>query len=98
MTDDGTERKAVSLKIYGRVQGVWYRGFTVDQAQARGLDGWVRNRSDGTVEALVAGPPAAIDELVERCWQGPSMAHVHEIEVKPAADPGPIGFSQAASL
>ena len=91
-------RKAVSLRIYGRVQGVWYRGFTVEQAQSRGLDGWVRNRLDGTVEALVAGPAEAIEAMVQRCWQGPSMAHVHEIVIKPASDPGPIGFSQTATL
>ena len=98
MNDDQASRKAVSLRIYGRVQGVWYRGFAVEQAQARGLDGWVRNRGDGTVEALVAGPAEAIESLVQRCWQGPSMAHVHEIVISPASDPGPIGFSQAATL
>lgn len=89
--------KRVHVRIHGRVQGVWYRGWTVDEAAARGLDGWVRNRSDGSVEALVAGPPEDVEAMVQRCWRGPSMAHVHDIIVKPAPDPGPIGFSQAAT-
>lgn len=97
MSGDGNERKAVSLNIYGRVQGVWYRGWTVDEAAARGLDGWVRNRADGSVEALVAGPPPEVEALVQRCWEGPSMAHVRDIVVKPARDPGPIGFSQEST-
>ena len=97
MSGENSERKAVSLQIFGRVQGVWYRGWTVDEAQARGLDGWVRNRSDGSVEALVAGPPEAVEALVLRCWKGPSMAHVRDILVRPARDPGRIGFSQEST-
>ena len=92
-----TERTAVFLTIYGRVQGVWYRGWTVDQARQLGLDGWVRNVRDGTVEALVAGPPAAISDMIARCRVGPSAAVVDTVETKDADDPGPIGFHQEAT-
>lgn len=92
-----TERTAVYLKIYGRVQGVWFRGWTVDQAEALGLDGWVRNVSDGSVEAVVAGPPSAVSDMIARCNDGPSMAAVDKVDVKSAQDPGPIGFRQEAT-
>ena len=54
-----TAPQRVRVVISGRVQGVWYRGWTVDEARARGLDGWVRNRRDGSVEAVFQGPAAA---------------------------------------
>lgn len=85
-------RRAV---IAGRVQGVWYRGWTIDEAIARGLDGWVRNRRDGTVEALFAGPENAVDEMIDACRSGPPNARVIDIAVQPADDPGPSGFYQA---
>ena len=72
------------LRIYGRVQGVWYRGWAVEEAKRLGLDGWVRNRFDGSVEALVQGPEARIEELVARCRQGPPAARVERVEVEPA--------------
>jgi acylphosphatase len=105
MTDDDRKtgndkaggRKAVNLRIDGRVQGVWYRGWTVEQARARGLDGWVRNRSDGSVEAVVAGPPEAVEEMIALCRRGPGPARVDDVTVKPAADPGPVGFDQVAT-
>ena len=85
---------AIRLRIHGRVQGVWYRGWLVEQARAFGLDGWVRNRADGTVEALVAGDAAASRELVERCRDGPPLAQVERIdECQEEASPKP-GFEQ----
>ena len=69
MTD--TSRIARRLRIVGRVQGVGYRQWTVWQAQTLGVDGWVRNRTDGSVEALVAGAPTVIDAILTKCRQGP---------------------------
>jgi len=92
---DTDGRKAVHLRIFGRVQGVWFRGWTVDEAQQRGLDGWVRNVSDGSVEALVAGPPDAVEEMVQRCRQGPPSASVDDVKISRANDPGLVGFHQA---
>ena len=61
---EGPTRIAVRARISGRVQGVWFRAWTVEQAEMLGLDGWVRNRSDGSVEALFAGPRAALVDSV----------------------------------
>jgi acylphosphatase len=82
------------LRVTGRVQGVWFRGWTVDQAEALGLDGWVRNRRDGSVEILVSGADEAIDELIRRCRQGPSAARVERVEVEASDETPPEGFAQ----
>mgnify|MGYP000227021216 CR=1 FL=1 len=76
--------KSVRLVISGRVQGVWYRAWTKEQADERGLTGWVRNRQDGTVEAVLYGPDAAVDEMIEACRNGPPLARVDDIAVSPA--------------
>ncbi len=90
-------RKAVRVVISGRVQGVFFRSWTVDRALVRGLDGWVRNRRDGDVEALFAGPVEAVDRMLEACWRGPDYAKVTDVRVEPADDPGPNGFEQTAT-
>lgn len=89
--------KAVRVRIEGRVQGVWYRGWTVGEATALGLRGWVRNRMDGSVEAVFAGSPGSIDEMVRRCWDGPPAARVTGIRTEDAADPGDGGFRQVST-
>ncbi len=87
--------KSVRVRIRGRVQGVWYRGWMVKQAQARGLSGWVRNRSDGSVEAVVAGPEDLVDDMVRVLWEGPPAARVDAVDSRPA-DETPTGpFRQA---
>jgi len=87
----------VSVRIRGRVQGVWYRGWTEEQAELRGLRGWVRNRRDGSVEALFAGPAAVVHDMVDACWQGPPAARVETIERSPAAAFGGSGFETRAT-
>jgi acylphosphatase len=69
------------LIIEGRVQGVGYRASFADQAQALGLAGWVRNRRDGSVEACVDGPAAAIELIVNWARRGPPAARVHKVTV-----------------
>ncbi len=87
------------LRIHGRVQGVWYRGWAVDTARALGLDGWVRNRSDSSVELVARGPEAALDALAGQCRQGPPSARVDRIEVEEAAsEEVPEGFDQRPTL
>ncbi|MPY71620.1 MAG: acylphosphatase [Alphaproteobacteria bacterium] len=86
--------KSVRVRITGRVQGVWYRGWTVDQARGLGLSGWVRNRRDGSVEAVFAGTAAAVDDMLARCREGPSAARVDDIAVAPAAPPAGVEFRQ----
>jgi acylphosphatase len=83
------DRKIVHADIAGIVQGVWFRAWTVQQAQARRLDGWVRNRRDGSVEAVFAGPPERVDDMIRACHQGPDAAQVSNVHVAPEpSDPG----------
>lgn len=78
---DTDELTRVHLWIAGRVQGVFFRATTKEEARARGLTGWVRNASDGRVEAEVQGPPDAVDQLIDECRNGPPMAKVTDVEV-----------------
>jgi acylphosphatase len=71
---------ALRVRIRGRVQGVGYRAWTAWQAQTLGLAGWVRNRADGTVEAVFAGPAEAVEDMVSRCATGPRLARVEAVE------------------
>lgn len=82
------------LIVHGRVQGVWYRGWAADQAEELGLDGWVRNRRDGTVEVLVSGADDAVAELIARCNRGPPAAQVERIEEQETDETPAPGFAQ----
>jgi acylphosphatase len=77
--------------IRGRVQGVGYRAWVEYEALKRGLEGWVRNRRDGSVEAVFAGSPEAVAEMIAVCRQGPPVARVEAIEQRAgqAADLAP---------
>ncbi len=86
------DRKIVHVFISGTVQGVWFRAWTTQEAQARSLDGWVRNRRDGRVEAVFAGPASRVDEMLVACRSGPPAAEVEDVTATPhAEDPG-TGF------
>ena len=80
------------LRITGQVQGVGYRDWTMRKALDLQLDGWVRNRMDGSVEAVIAGTDAAVTAMIEACWQGPGMAEVEAVEVTDWTEPVPAGF------
>jgi acylphosphatase len=67
--------------VSGRVQGVFFRGTTQDEARAHGVAGWVRNRWDGTVEAVFEGAPTAVDAMLEFCRCGPRWARVDAVDV-----------------
>jgi acylphosphatase len=76
-----SDAKAIRhVVIHGRVQRVGYRAWVADMASAHRLEGWVRNRRDGTVEAVFAGPEPAVKTMIEACRRGPSKAHVETIE------------------
>ena len=79
---------AKRLTISGRVQGVWFRGWTVETANGIGLTGWVRNRADGTVEAVVQGTENAVAKFLARVHEGPPSARVDSIEIceEPVSD------------
>jgi acylphosphatase len=82
------------LIITGRVQGVAYRAWATETARALGLSGWVRNRRDGSVEALVAGDAAAVEELLRRCRAGPPGSRVDGVEESLADPPAEPGFQR----
>ncbi|MBL8289264.1 MAG: acylphosphatase [Rubrivivax sp.] len=84
------------LLIEGGVQGVGFRWAMVGEAKRLGLRGWVRNRRDGSVEALVIGPAAAVDRLVAWAHRGPAAARVSRVDVQPA-DAAQAAEARAAS-
>lgn len=75
--------KTLRLVIHGRVQGVYFRDSMRREAQRLGIAGWVRNRSDGTVEAAVQGEPANVDLIVRWARRGPECAQVERVEIEP---------------
>lgn len=77
------------LRIGGRVQGVGYRAGFAREAQRLGVSGWVHNRLDGTVEALVHGSAQDIDEIIAWARRGPDMGHVDQVHISDASDATP---------
>jgi acylphosphatase len=98
MTDDSDEITTMRLKIEGAVQGVGFRDFAIEQANARRLTGWIRNRGDGSVEALASGPTKKVEEFIAACMQGPALARVSNIDLSPAEPPERMGFTRRPSL
>ena len=85
------------LLIRGRVQGVGFRYALADEARARRLAGWVRNRRDGTVEALVVGAEADVEAMISWARRGPPAARVTDVLVEPAPE-APQGFEIVPTL
>jgi len=77
-------RKTLHLLIHGRVQGVFFRQSMQLEAQFHAISGWVRNRSDGTVEAVVQGEPVAVEAMVRWAQHGPQRAQVERVDIDPA--------------
>ena len=72
------------VMFHGRVQGVGFRAFVEDAAESRGLQGWVRNRRSGSVEAALSGEATAVDAVIEACRNGPPSARVDRIDQREA--------------
>ena len=87
-----SERIRRRVVVHGRVQGVFFRDSVRQRARALGVDGLVRNRPDGTVEAVFEGPPDAVDALVRFCETGPRGARVSRVEVAEEPPEGLDGF------
>lgn len=85
-------RKSVHVIITGKVQGVSYRAWTVQTANGLGIDGWVRNRQDGTVEAVFSGEAHTVQAILEACKKGPPAARVSHIAVEDTQPPPGRGF------
>jgi acylphosphatase len=79
--------------VHGRVQGVFFRDTARRMAQSRGVDGWIRNREDGAVEAMFEGLPDAVESMVRFCREGPRGAAVQRLEVIDEPTEGLEGFS-----
>ena len=77
----GDTRRTVTVKIEGRVQGVYYRAWTDETARTLGLDGTVRNTSDGSVEAVLSGPAETVADMLRRCADGPKDARVTKVTI-----------------
>lgn len=85
------------LLIMGKVQGVFYRNWTVQTCQALRLTGWVRNRMDGNVEAVVEGPADSVMQFIALAHEGPSAAHVLRIDVEDIPVAGLASFEKKAT-
>ncbi len=88
----------VRVVIAGRVQGVWYRKWTVGEATRRGLSGWVRNLSDGRVEAVFSGVDEGVKAMVAACHDGPPAAEVRTVTIEPWIETLPTGFHQRPTV
>jgi len=95
MSDEIT---SLRLRIEGYVQAVGFRNFAIIEARRLGLDGWVRNRSDGTVEALVSGDNAKVELFVAAAMRGPRGSKVDNVELHRAEPPEEKGFRRWPSI
>ncbi|HEX2726910.1 MAG TPA: acylphosphatase [Beijerinckiaceae bacterium] len=93
-----TARRFIHATIRGNVQGVGFRAFVERQALERGLDGWVRNRRDGAVEAVFAGPANAVEAMIEICRHGPAGSHVTDVDLREEEAAGLIPSSRPAGF
>jgi acylphosphatase len=87
-----SDRARAHVFVSGTVQGVYYRANTRDTAQEHGVDGWVKNLSDGRVEAVFEGPEDAVEAMVEWCHEGSPAARVDDVEVEYEDPRGAEGF------
>ena len=86
------------MKIEGYVQAVGYRNFAINEANRLGLDGWIRNRSDGTVEALISGDTKKVEQFIMACAKGPPGSRINNFELHKAEPPAEKGFHRRSSL
>jgi acylphosphatase len=81
-----TARVIKHVMVRGKVQGVGFRAFVEEEAARLAIEGWVRNRADGSVEAVFAGAPETVEAMIEACRKGPLHSHVHTVEDRPGTD------------
>ena len=84
--------RTLNVRITGVVQGVGYRAWAEQAARARGLSGWVRNRRDGSVEAVISGADDKVNEMLAYLWPGPGNSRVARVDSQPAPAPMQLGF------
>lgn len=89
---------SLRVQVHGFVQGVGFRDYLMVSARQQNLDGWVRNRADGTVEALVSGPTKAVELFVSSATRGPAGARVSAVDLHNSTPPAEKGFHRRPSL
>ena len=89
---------ARSIRVSGKVQGVWFRDWTVETARALGVSGWVRNRRDGSVEVFVVGDAPAVQHFIERLHEGSPPSRVDRVEVEDRAVEEVEGFARRPTV
>ncbi|CAA9356603.1 MAG: Acylphosphate phosphohydrolase, putative [uncultured Microvirga sp.] len=92
------ERRFVHVTFHGRVQGVGFRAWIEREARVRALDGWVRNRADGTVEAVLAGSAPAVEAILDATRQGPTGARVDHMDIREEEAAGLVPASRPAGF
>ena len=95
MTD---EVISMNIRIEGDVQGVGFRDFAIREANARKLKGWVRNRTDGSLEAVACGPRTVVESFITACIKGPRGARVTAFNLMPTETPDSIGFNRRPTV
>ena len=93
-----TDLTSLRVHVHGFVQGVGFRDFLAMAAQHHRLDGWVRNRADGTVEALVSGATKAVEGFIAAAMKGPPGARVANVDLHNSEPPAESGFQRRPSL
>ncbi len=91
------EKRTVTVRIEGGVQGVYFRAWTEQAARGLGLHGWVRNRRDGSVEAVFSGPSSKVEAMLRLCAEGPTDAAVTEVLITSEGGAAPDGFRVLAT-
>ncbi len=97
MTGGSDDIRTVTVRIEGRVQGVYYRAWTEQTARELELDGWVRNCDDGSVMAVFSGPPDVVADMLQRCEDGSPDAQVSKVTIVDEGGTPPDGFQVIAS-
>lgn len=92
------EITTMNIRIEGRVQGCGFRDFAVREANSRKLRDWVRNRADGSVEAVAHGPSRTVEEFIAVCIKGPRGAEVTAVNLQPTDPPESLGFVRRPSV
>jgi acylphosphatase len=95
---DNDELTSLRLRVEGFVQAVGYRHFAIEEATKLGLDGWIRNRADGTVEILVSGATKVVEAFVAAAMRGPAGSKVKNVELHNAEPPEEKGFHRRSSV
>jgi acylphosphatase len=95
MTD---EVITMNIRIEGDVQGMGFRDFAIREANARRLKGWVRNRADGSVEAVASGPRSVVESFITACVKGPRGARVTAFNLMPTDAPETLGFTRRPTV